>query len=293
MPDDRDPSTFTPVHVYRDPYGGEWLDPNFTQPLNRGYPGGSGFPPAQNINPSFPGGGNPSFDRDPTLGDFGGSNTNDYGGGQQAGTGQNWWNTYWGQALINSGINLAGGYLQGKATDKANKANVKAMEDRIKLALQQLSPEQIGILVKQYLPEIQSVMGPLQQTALQQMNVSSARQGLANTPYKLTAEAGLRGQMANQTSTAAFERAMQTANARVGAITGTPLVQVQPNNAWANAFSNTANQMMLARALGQKQQPAQTPYMMPGGRNVGGPEPWEIQQYEGTPYQWNFNPARY
>jgi hypothetical protein len=195
-----------------------------------------------------------------------------------------------GQSLINAGLNVVGGTLQDRATKKANKANQQAIEHRIRLALMQLEPAQIAILVKQYLPEMAAISNQQQQTALQQMNVSRARQGLSNTPYGLTAEAGLRGQMANQVSAAAFQRAMETAGQRASAVTGAPFVTQQPNTGLADAFSNTANQTMLARALSQRQGQQSAPFTIPG---QGTPQPWETQQYEGTPYQWPFAQARY
>lgn len=186
------------------------------------------------------------------------------------------------ESLINAGLNLGAGYLGNRAQAKANSQNIDAMKDRIKLALSQLSPEQIMMLVRQYMPQIQAVLGPMQQTALQGLATSQARQGLAGTPYGLTAEAGLRGQFANQATNQAFEQAMGTAGQRASAVTGAPFVQAQPNTAWADAFSNTANQYMLARALSRQSQP----WVMPG-QATG----W--QQYEGTPQQWGFYPGRY
>lgn len=222
-----------------------------------------------------------------TLGGGGGLSANfaalagGSGGGGMAGFG----NT----ALINAGLNLAGGYLQDRATKKANQSNIDAMKDRIKQALQQLSPEQIQELMRQFLPQIAAVNNPLQQTALQGLATSQARQGLAGTPYGLTAEAGLRGQFANNMSTQAFQQAMGLAGQRASAVTGAPFVQTQPNLGLANAFSNTADQTLLAYALSRRNQPPVTPYTM----NQGGPAPWEIQQTEGTPYRWPFNPGRY
>ena len=77
---------------------------------------------------------------------------NYYGEGTQGG--QHWWDTFLGQAGINAGTNLLGGFLQDRSTSKANKANQKAIEDRIKMALQQLSPGHIQALIKQFLPQM-------------------------------------------------------------------------------------------------------------------------------------------
>lgn len=219
--------------------------------------------------------------------------TDPTGGGSQQGAGsQGWWNTFLGQAGINAGINLLGGYLQDRSNKKTNQANQKAVQDRIRQALAQLDPAQIAVLVKQYLPEMAAISNQQQQTALQQLNVSQARQGLSGTPYGLTAEAGLRGQMANQVSTAAFQRAMETAGQRASAVTGAPFVMQQPNTGLADAFSNTANQIMLARALSQRQPRQSAPFTMRSVPGQATPQPWETQQYEGTPYAWGFNQAR-
>jgi hypothetical protein len=226
-------------------------------------------------------------------GTAGGVGAGGVGGVGGAGGTAGFFNSFGGQSLINAGLNLAGGYLNQRAQSKAESRNIDAMKDRIKLALQQLSPEHIQQLMRQFLPDIAAISNQQQQTALQGLNVSAARQGLANTPYSLTAQAGLRGQMANQVSTAAFQRAMETAGQRVSAITGAPFVTQQPQTGMSDAFSNTANQIMLARALNQRQPQQAAPYQLPGIPGQGTPAPWETQQHEGTPYQWSFNPSRY
>lgn len=209
------------------------------------------------------------------------------GAGMAAAGGTPWYNTFGGQAAINAGSNLIGGQLASRAQAKSDSRNIDAMKDRIKLALQQLSPEQIQILVRQFLPQIAAINNPLQQTALQGLQTSQARQGLAGTPFASTAEAGLRGQFANNLSTQAFQQAIGMAGQRAGAVTGAPFVQTQPNMGLANAFSDTANQTLLAYALSRRQPQTQqaAPFILPG-QATG----W--QGYEGSPYQWGFNPPR-
>lgn len=239
-------------------------------------------PPSQQ---NWPGGNVPTFDLNYTPGMPSQQEYGQSGGNPQGG----WANTFWGQALINAGLNFVGGKLQDRATGKANRANQKAVQDRIRQALQELSPQQIQMLVRQFLPQIASVNNPLQQTALQGLATSQARQGLAGTPFASTAEAGLRGQMANATSTQAFERAMQLAGQRASAVTGAPFVTQQPNTGFADAFSNTANQIMLARALSQKQPQQGAPFVLNRGQTSQMlRDPYGAQQFEGTPYQWGF-----
>lgn len=249
------------------PSGGS---PSYSPPSQQNWPGGN-VPINYDLNYT------PGM---PSYSEYG------QGGGQQGGN--SWADTFWGQTLINAGLNFVGGKLQDRATSKANEANQQAAKERIMQALAELNPQQIAALARAFMPEVMQTAGPLMQTNLQGLAVSQARQGLAGTPYGLTAEAGLRGYMANQASSEAFRMATALANQRASAITGIPIPQQQAQTGLANAFGQTANQGLLAYALSRRQ-PSGTPFMF------GNPlrDPYGMQQYEGTPYRWPFNPGVY
>jgi len=178
-----------------------------------------------------------------------------------------WYNTFAGQAGISGGLNLLSGYLGNKAQSKADSANRKAIEDRIRRALANLSPEHIMALAQQFLPQMSANMNQAGQTAIQAVREQAARTGQLESPRALNFEAGTRAKLANDVQQQAFDRAFGLAGNQAGVLTGMPVNQVQPQMGYANALTDSVNQAYFARAMSQQgppQQPAGVPWVYPG-----------------------------
>lgn len=185
-------------------------------------------------------------------------------GAGAAAAGTPWYNSFWGQTAINSGLNLAGGALQNRAQAGADKANRKAIEDRIRQALAALSPEHIMALAQQFMPQMAANMSQSGQTAIQAVRAQAARTGQLEGPRALSFEAGVRSKQANDVQSAAFERAFGLAGNQASAITGAPYQMQQPRMGYADALTNSANQAWFARAMSQQpQQQTGVPYRYP------------------------------
>lgn len=167
----------------------------------------------------------------------------------------------WQNAAILGGANVLGAGIQSNAINQANQANRNAIQQRIRQALAQLSPQQIQQLTQQFLPEIMSVQGPLMQSQIAQFNEAAGQRGLGTAPITGAQETALRASGINSATQQAFERAMGLAGARAGAITGQPVYQQQPNLAYGNVTGDTLNQLLLARYLQQGQQQNPFPYI--------------------------------
>lgn len=260
----------------------------YTPPSQQNWPGGnmpinySGYDPLN--GPYGAPAGNP----------FGPLSNGQYGGDSSSGGGGNpgaWYNSFLGQAGINTGLNLLGGYLQGRAQNKADKSNQKAVADRIRQALAALSPEHIMQLAQQYLPQMAANNFQAGQTAVQAVREQAGRTGQLEGPRALSFEAGTRARLAGDTQRQAFEHAFNTASGQSAAITGAPYTPIQPRMGFADAIINSANQAYYARARSQPQLGYRLPGMNLSPGNVQG-DP-AFRQLEGTPYQWGFNPARF
>ena len=199
--------------------------------------------------------------------------------------------TFLGQTLLNSGLNIVGGQLQNRAIQKAQEQSQKQIADRIRQALAALAPEQIMALAQQFLPQMAAQMSGAGQTAIQAVREQAARTGQLEGPRALSFEAGTRAKLASDVQQRAFEAAFNTAGAQAGAITGAPYTPIQPQTGIGDAITNSINQAYFVKALQQNRQ-QQAPYAFPyfGG---GTPSPAEAQQFNGTPYQWPFYGARY
>src|SRR6267142_4648616 len=215
------------------------------------------------------GGGNSGGFFDPRGGFHTGSPTGDFG---QGGGSKPWYNSFWGQTGINTGLNLLGGYLQNQATGKANKQNQKSIEDRIRQALAALAPEHIMALAQQFLPQMSSQAFGAGQTAIQAVRAQAARTGQLEGPRALSFEAGTRAKLASDVQQKAFEGAMNTAGAQAGAISGAPFNPIQPQMGFAQGVINSANHAYGARfyqqANRQNNTPG-TPYRWPGMGSYG------------------------
>lgn len=303
------------IVVYRDPglsdpigfYTGD--SPSVYENYNKlkvGAPyGGSntvGESPTSGTTPPHPDGGAPQIPSGPTfqsptepgLPGLPGYNGSDYGqysgGGSGGSSGGHWWDSVGGSTLINAGVNLLGGYLDDRSSRRAEGRSRADVEKRIRQALAQLDPAAVSALAKQYLPEIMAVNSPLAQTAVHGLRERAGAAGLLDTPYALTAEAGLRGQLANASSTQAFEQAMNTSRERAGVLTGLPFPQVQSSNAFGNAIRDTKNQAFGAAGLGRSR--PSTPYVFPSAqpsRSTGSYDGYgfpDASQPKGVPFRW-------
>lgn len=208
----------------------------------------------------------------PSNNPFGPLSNGQYGGDSSSGGGGNpnaWYNSFLGQTGINTGLNLLGGFLQNRAQKGADKANQKAIEDRIRRALANLSPEHIMALAQQFLPQMAANMSGAGQTAIQAVRAQAARTGQLESPRALSFEAGTRAKLAGDVQTAAFDRAFNLSQNQANAITGAPYAMQQPRTGYADAIANSVNQAYFARAMSgrQPQQPAGVPYAYPYNPN--------------------------
>lgn len=183
------------------------------------------------------------------------------GGGAAAASG-GFLKSAFGQILVNTGINLATSLWADRSNRQSEARARQAVRDYINQAVQQLSPDNLQALYREFLPQTQAALSPFQQTATQQFQSSAARAGLQGSPYALAAEAGLRGQLANQSTQAAFERAMQTAQQRAGIFAGAAGtaggIPTQPSTL-PGALAASADQAYLIRVLTQRQQQTANP----------------------------------
>lgn len=289
--------TYQPVPIYRDAQGREWLDAAHTQPVNRYWPGGnqqvggpSSMPQYAGVPPNYsmpgwqpgpygvPGGQSPFGPLAP--GGYPGGEGGYMQPGQQGGGGN-----FWQQTAVNTGLNLLSGFLSNRAQGKADKANQKAIQDRIRQALALLSPEHINALMQQFLPQMAAMSNAAGQTTIQQVRAQAARTGQLESPRALSYEAGTRARLAGDVQNLAFTGAMNLAGQQSSAVTGAPYFPQQPRYGIAQSIQDSVNQAYFARALAGRGMNRSNAYNF----NVGGPSPYDMQQTEGTPYRWPFN----
>lgn len=174
------------------------------------------------------------------------------------------------------GGQLLSSQLQAKAEKRASKSQKDEIHTNVRKALEALSPEQIGQLVQQFLPQIQAILNPLQQTAIAGTREQAARQfGDAASPISLSQEAGVRGQFGNLAATQAFQQAMQVAQQRAGIFSGAPIPQASTANL-GQGINNALGSYLGYRALTTNPQTTAASRSvfnnMPGTPNFYGPQ---------------------
>lgn len=104
--------------------------------------------------------------------------------------------------------------MGGKSAAKAADQSYARQQNMIREGLQRLDPKYIFQLAQQFLPQIMSLQNPQYQTAIQALRQRQAQSGLAQSPFGMQQEAGLRGSQINNSAQQAFMQAMGLAQAQ-------------------------------------------------------------------------------